>query len=77
MQTVALKENFIANLRAAMRRLGWDQEKLSEESGVHYTTISRILNGRNEPSFANCERLANAVKIDPPKIFSNPRKISP
>jgi transcriptional regulator with XRE-family HTH domain len=73
MQQVALQENFIANLRAAMVRLGLTQEQLSEKSGVHYTTVSRILNGQNEPSFKNCERLARAVKIDPPKIFSNPR----
>ena len=71
---MALKENFIANLRSAMERLGWTQEQLSEKSGVHYTTISRILNGHNEPSFDNCERLAKAVNIDPPKIFSYPRK---
>lgn len=73
MQQVALKQNFITNLRAAMSRLGWSQEQLAAESGVHYTTISRILNGHNEPSFDNCERLAKAVKIDPPKLFANSR----
>jgi transcriptional regulator with XRE-family HTH domain len=69
----ALQDNFIANVRAAMTRLGLTQEQLSEKSGVHYVTVSRILNGHNEPSFSTCERLAKAVKIDPPKIFANPR----
>lgn len=71
---MALKENFLTNLRRAMDRLGFDQQELAEKSGVHYVTISRILNGHNEPNFETCERLAKAVEIDPPKIFCHPRK---
>lgn len=57
-----------------MDRLKLDQQKLAEASGVHYVTINRILNGHNEPNFDTCEKLAKAVHIDPPKIFSNPTK---
>lgn len=71
---MALYNNFIANLTAAMDRLEWNQQDLAEASGVHYVTINRILNGHNEPKFDICEKLAKAVGIDPPKIFSAPRK---
>lgn len=72
MHTVALRENFLTNLRRAMDRLNYDQQALAKESGVHYVTINRILNGHNEPNFDTCEKLAKAVHIDPPKIFSKP-----
>lgn len=71
---MALKENFLANLKRAMERLGWDQQTLATESGIHYVTINRILNGHNEPNFDTCEKLAGAVGIDAPKIFSHPSK---
>lgn len=71
---MALYDNFLTNLKAAMARLDMSQQDLAESSGVHYVTINRILNGHNEPKFDICEKLATAVGIDPPKIFSTPRK---
>lgn len=74
MSTVStLNDNFLTNLRAAMKRLKWSQYRLADESGVHYVTISRILNGHHDVTTEVAEKLANAVGIDPPKIFANPR----
>ncbi len=74
MEVVVLKQNFLNNLTHAMSRLGFDQQRLANESGVHDVTISRILNGHYVPDVATCEKLANAVGIEPQKIFCNPRK---
>ena len=76
MSTVILQDNFVANLTAAMARLGMSQQDLAAASGVHFVTINRILRGHNEPKFDICEKLAKAVGIDPPKIFSHPRRNS-
>lgn len=68
-----LNDNFLTNLRRAMEKLGWSQQQLAEASGVHFVTISRILNEHHDVTTVVAEKLANAVGIDPPKIFANPR----
>ena len=39
-----------SQIRAARALLGWTTQQLSDESGVHYTTISRIEQIDGEPS---------------------------
>lgn len=74
MSTVStLNDNFLANIRRAMNKLDWSQQKLAEVSGVHFVTINRILNGHHDATTEVAEKLAKAVGIDPPKIFANPR----
>lgn len=66
-------ENFRDNLRSAMEKLGITQQELSERSGVHYVTISRILSGdTDDPSVGTCEKLAKAAGFQNPKIFFDP-----
>ena len=66
-------ENFRDNLRSALDRKGMTQRQLAEESKIHFVTISRILSGVISPTIDTCERLAAAVGIDSPKIFSDKR----
>lgn len=68
-----LNDNFLTNLRRAMDKLGWSQQQLAKASGVHFVTINRILNSHHDVTTEVAEKLANAVGIDPPKIFANPR----
>jgi transcriptional regulator with XRE-family HTH domain len=69
MSTVAMVENFLENLRAKCEDEGINQRELSRRSGVHYTTVNRILQGVLEPSVPTCEKLAQAAGIPISKLF--------
>lgn len=71
MSTMAVLENVRTNLRREMQRQGLSQQDLSERTGLHYVTISRILTGKIEPSIESCELLARAVGMPPEMIFQN------
>lgn len=73
---MALEDNFRANLANACNRLGINQAELARRSGVHFTTINRILMGRASPTLEVCERLARAVGIQADKSFRSPAKAS-
>jgi XRE family transcriptional regulator, master regulator for biofilm formation len=55
-------------LGAAIRRLrerrGWSIEKLAQEAGPHWTTVSRIENGTYNPSWDIISKLAAALEVD-------------
>jgi len=65
-----IAKNFRMNLRAALIARGMTQRDLARASGVHEVTISKIINGREQPSLEICEKLAKAAGIKLPKIFS-------
>jgi len=65
-------DNFRENVRRALSLKGWTQEKLADESGVHFVTISRILCGKIEPSITVCEKISVALALPFEKFFANP-----
>ena len=69
MSQVPLADNFADNLHRAIERLGISQRELARRSGVHFTTINRILSREMDPSLTVCERLADAVGLTPEKSF--------
>ncbi len=54
-------------LRARARRheLGLSQEGLAERSGVHWTYVSQLERGQNNPSLHNIVRLARGLGVEP------------
>jgi transcriptional regulator with XRE-family HTH domain len=76
MTTMPLLDNFAANLRDAMVLTGVTGQELSKRSGLHYVTISRILNGKLSPSVETCEKLAIAAGIRADTAFLEPLKKS-
>jgi len=61
MKTVPLTTNLIANLkRESVRRKLTDRE-MAVLCGIHYTTLSRILNGRISPTLETCELIAQKL----------------
>lgn len=62
-------DNFLENVRSRMELKGWNQRELADKSGLHFTTINRILNGNLDPSLETCERLAKSLGMNPEKSF--------
>ena len=62
--------NFRRNLARAMEDRGISQSELSRRSGIHVTTISRIIHGHLEPSVTTAEKLAEAAEMTAAKLFS-------
>lgn len=66
---MAFAENFVENMRAAMKARGWTQKQLAIEAGLHWQTIHRILAGNMTPTLDVCEKITNALELSPGKIF--------
>jgi len=62
--------NFRRNLARVMEDRGISQSELSRRSGIHVTTISRIIHGHLEPSVTTAEKLAEAAEMTAEKLFS-------
>lgn len=70
MKSVPWYTNFRRNLAAVIDARGISQSELARLSGIHVTTINRILNGHNEPTVTTAEKLAVAAGITAEKLFS-------
>ena len=67
---MAAIENFRKNLRREAEAQGMTHRELARRAKIHFTTLSRILNGNNSPTIPAAERLAKAVGIPLEKILS-------
>jgi transcriptional regulator with XRE-family HTH domain len=69
-----LATNLIANLKRECAKKNISQVDLAERTGIHATTINRILNGHmTNPTLDLCEKLAAALEFDrPEKLFKQP-----
>ena len=52
-----------ANIRRTRLSLGWSQETLAHEAGLHRTFIGHVERGETNLSIDNLERLADALKV--------------
>ncbi len=71
-----LLKNFRENLAAACELAGLSQSELARRSGIHVTTVNRILRGHLDPSVKVCEQLATAAGIRPDTIFLEPERVA-
>jgi transcriptional regulator with XRE-family HTH domain len=67
---VYLKSVLAANIKARRKSLGLTQEKLAEMINTAPTYIAMIEAERRTPSFNMIERLAKALEIEAPELFS-------
>lgn len=72
MSTVCYRDNFIANVKAALEKRGWSQRELARQSGLHWQTIRRILADEMNPSVDVCETIAETLELKPEKVFRSP-----
>ncbi len=45
--------------------MGWSQEKLAEEAGLHWTYIGGIERGERNVALLNIVRIARALRVKP------------
>jgi len=67
---VHLRSILASNIRARRKALGLTQEKLAEMVNTAPTYIAMIEAERRTPSFKMIERLAEALEIEAPELFS-------
>ena len=66
---MALQQVFMKNMRNHRKQAGLTQEKLAELCNTDPCYIRQIENGRRFPSITYIERIANALKIAPYRLF--------
>ena len=62
-------EVFGKNLRKYRTNLGISQEKFAEMCNLHRTYISDVERGQRSISLGNVQKVADALKIEPYKLF--------
>lgn len=63
------QKRFGKNLRKAREAAGLSQEGLADASGLHWSGVSRLERGEQEPRLGTILRLARALKIKPGKLL--------
>ena len=58
-------------LRELRREKAWSQERLAEEAGMHRTYLAGIERALRNPSLENLIKLANALNVTLPELFSS------
>ena len=59
------------NILALRRSLGWSQERLAQECGLHRTYIGGIERGERNVSIDNIERIAQALRVTLAELVSH------
>jgi len=59
-----------ARVRACRDALGWSQETLAQQSGVHWTFIGQLERGRRNVSLHNLLKVAAGLGVDPGELVT-------
>ena len=73
--TTDIRTKFGNGLRELRTVKGYSQEQLAEMASLHWTYIGGIERGERNPTLINVEKLARALDISIPELFSfdNPK----
>lgn len=72
MQSSEARSRFATSLRKWRNRRGLSQEELAERADLHRTYISDVERGARNLSLESISKLANALEISLPILFSSP-----
>ncbi|HEX3719294.1 MAG TPA: helix-turn-helix transcriptional regulator [Verrucomicrobiae bacterium] len=65
-----VKKQFGSAVKRWRNRLGISQGELATRAGLHRTYVSDIERGTRNPSLENIEKLADALQISTPTLFT-------
>jgi transcriptional regulator with XRE-family HTH domain len=71
---MTLKQIFIQNLKDFRKKEGISQMKLAEKCDISLGYIGEIEGGRKFPSTDMIEKIAYVLRIDPYRLFINPKE---
>lgn len=60
---------FGIRVRELRSRIGWSQEKLADESGLHRTYVGGVERGERNPTLLIIKRLADALGVPPAELL--------
>lgn len=60
---------YLNSLRLARELRGWSQRELADRAGLKQAQISRLESGKREPRLSTVRALADALGVDPDRIF--------
>ena len=66
-QTQALKKElqiFATNMKMRRKELGYSQDRLGKEAGLHRTFVGGIEQLKRNPSTGSCVKIAQALGVD-------------
>lgn len=63
-------KRFGIRVRTLRQEQGLSQEELADKVGLHYTYIGSVERGEANPTLKNIEKIASALKIGLPELFS-------
>jgi transcriptional regulator with XRE-family HTH domain len=66
-----IKQRFGQAVRRRRRELDLTQEELAERASVHRSYIANIERGEINPALENIEKIAEALEISIPDLFTN------
>ena len=64
-----LTQIFVLNLKKWRKKMGFSQKTLAERCNAAHSYIRQIESGSGHPSFVFIEKLANALNIEPYRLF--------
>ncbi|KAM3116298.1 helix-turn-helix domain-containing protein [Phormidesmis sp. 146-33] len=66
-----IKQRFGQAVRKRRRELDITQEELAERAGVHRSYIANVERGEINPALENIEKIAEALEVSIPVLFTN------
>lgn len=60
------------NIKIRLNKLNMSQIELSEKTGIATVTLSRLVNGKQQPHTDNLEAIAKALKCKPEDLYRAP-----
>jgi transcriptional regulator with XRE-family HTH domain len=65
------RRNLARNVRALRHRRGWSQHDLADEADMRQALVSAIEVGSANPTLESLDKLAAALGVDLPTLFSS------
>ena len=66
-----LTQIFVLNLKKCRKNRGFSQKTLAERCNAAHSYIRQLESGTGHPSFSFIEKLADAMNIEPYRLFYN------